>query len=261
MIKLIASDLDGTLLLNGAQTLRPETTELIHELTKQGRIFVAASGRQYPNLRRLFCGVEEEIAYICENGALVMYRGEILDLHTIDRKLGQEIMKIIWETEGAEVLLSGIHTCYIQPKDPAYAYHLKEVVKNNVTVVDHILETEEPYLKISLYEKDGVEQNFQKWADKFRGKIGIVTSGASWLDTMQEGVHKGSAMEALGRQLQISPDEMMAIGDNYNDREMLQYVSCGIAMEKAPEAVKKLCVHTTDLVEKTLREVLEGKYD
>lgn len=261
MIKLIASDLDGTLLLGGAQTLRPETAALIHELKEQGRIFVAASGRQYPNLRRLFHGVEEEIAYICENGALVMYQGEILDLHTIDRALGQEIMKKILETEGAEVLLSGVNTCYIQPKDPSYAYHLKEVVKNNVTVVENILKTEEPYLKISLYEKEGVEQNFQKWEDKFRGKIGVVTSGTAWLDTMQEGVHKGSALEALGRKLHIRPEEMMAVGDNYNDREMLQYVSYGIAMEKAPEAVKKLCIQTTDLVEKTLREVLEGKYD
>ena len=75
MIKLIASDLDGTLLLNHAQSLNPGTAELIHELTKQGRIFAAASGRQYPNLYRLFHGVEDEIAYICENGALVMYQG------------------------------------------------------------------------------------------------------------------------------------------------------------------------------------------
>ena len=58
MIKLIASDLDGTLLLNHAQSLNPGTAELIHELTKQGRIFAAASGRQYPNLYRLFHGVE-----------------------------------------------------------------------------------------------------------------------------------------------------------------------------------------------------------
>ena len=64
MIKLIASDLDGTLLLNHAQSLNPGTAKLIHELTKQGRIFAAASGRQYPNLYRLFHGVEDEIAYL-----------------------------------------------------------------------------------------------------------------------------------------------------------------------------------------------------
>ena len=138
MIKLIASDLDGTLLLNHAQSLNPGTAELIHELTKQGRIFAAASGRQYPNLYRLFHGVEDEIAYICENGALVMYQGQVIDKHIIDRELGQKIMKIILENGDTELLLSGMNTCYVQPKDPAYAEHLIHVVKNNVTVVDDI---------------------------------------------------------------------------------------------------------------------------
>ncbi len=54
MIKLIASDLDGTLLHNGAQKLTPRAIELIHELTQKGIHFVAASGRQYDNERRLF---------------------------------------------------------------------------------------------------------------------------------------------------------------------------------------------------------------
>ena len=51
MIKLVASDLDGTLLLNGAQQLPEEIFPLIRELKKLGILFVAASGRQYPNIR------------------------------------------------------------------------------------------------------------------------------------------------------------------------------------------------------------------
>ena len=74
MVKLIACDLDGTLLLNGAQELNPGTVDQIRKLLSQGRVFAAASGRQYPNLRRLFAGVEDDIAYICENGALVIYK-------------------------------------------------------------------------------------------------------------------------------------------------------------------------------------------
>lgn len=261
MIKLIASDLDGTLLLNGAQSLNPGTVELIHELTRQGRVFVAASGRQYPNLRRLFQGVEDEIGYICENGALVMYQGKEIAKHTVDRELGQELMKAILEKEDAEVLLSGVNTCYIQPKEAAYADHLKNVVKNNVTVVEDILATEEPYIKISLYEKAGVDKSYTYWSEKFKDKVRVVTSGNAWLDTLQDGVDKGSAIRELGEALGILPEEMMALGDNYNDREMLKAVGCGVAMEKAPEAVKKICSYETALVEDTLREILEGKYD
>ena len=261
MIKLIASELDGTLLLNGAQSLREGTVELIRKLTGQGRIFVAASGRQYPNLRRLFRGVEDEIAYICENGALVMYRGEALDKHIVDRKTGQYLMKEILKKDGAEVLLSGVNTCYIQPKDPDYARHLKEVVKNNVTVVEDILNTEEPYLKISLYEKEGVEPNFQYWKEKFAGVAKVVTSGNAWLDTLQDGVDKGSAIRALQKHFGISPEETIAFGDNYNDLEMLRGVGYPVAMEKAPEAVKRICTMETSLVEETLEEILEGTYD
>ena len=58
-IKFIASDLDGTLLLNGAQKVSEELIPLIKRLNDEGIIFCAASGRQYPNLRRLF-GEEAE---------------------------------------------------------------------------------------------------------------------------------------------------------------------------------------------------------
>ena len=53
--------MDGTLLLNGAQELQPKTYELIQKLMDKGIIFVAASGRQYANLRRLFAPVENKI--------------------------------------------------------------------------------------------------------------------------------------------------------------------------------------------------------
>ena len=74
MIKLIASDLDGTLLVNQAQSLNPGTAELIHELTKQGRIFAAASGRQYMKLYRRFHGVAGEKANIRQNRSRAKYQ-------------------------------------------------------------------------------------------------------------------------------------------------------------------------------------------
>ena len=90
---------------------------------------------------------------------------------------------------------------------------------------------------------------------------GIMTSGMEWLDTIQEGVDKGSAMRALEKRFNVKPEEIMAFGDNYNDLEMLAEVKNGVAMENSPEAVKKLCPYRTALVEDTLREILEGKYD
>ena len=77
-IKLIASDLDGTLLLNGAQSCDPKLFPLIEQLAEKGVFFVAASGRQYQSLQRLFAPFKDKILYLCENGALVMYMNEVL---------------------------------------------------------------------------------------------------------------------------------------------------------------------------------------
>ena len=68
MIKYIASDLDGTLLQNGAQKPDNETLELIRRLTEAGIHFIAASGRQYINMYRMFGPVQDMISYVSENG-------------------------------------------------------------------------------------------------------------------------------------------------------------------------------------------------
>lgn len=64
MTKLVASDLDGTLLLNGTQSLPEELFPLIKKLKELGILFVAASGRQYANMKRLFEPVADEMAFI-----------------------------------------------------------------------------------------------------------------------------------------------------------------------------------------------------
>ena len=85
MIKLVASDLDGTLLLHKAQSLPEEIFSLIRQLEELGIMFVAASGRQYPNMTKLFAPVASEISYISENGALAVDHGEVLYQDSFDR--------------------------------------------------------------------------------------------------------------------------------------------------------------------------------
>ena len=74
MIRLIATDLDGTL-LEPDGTLPDGTYETVEKLTRRGVLFTACSGRQYANLRRLFAPVARHMAFICENGALCLYGG------------------------------------------------------------------------------------------------------------------------------------------------------------------------------------------
>lgn len=262
MIKLVASDLDGTLLLNGAQSLRPETCGLIHRLYEEkGILFLAASGRQYGNLRNLFAPVADEISYICENGCLSFHRNELIHRCRMDRETGQAIMRGIEETDGAEILLSGIYTSYMQPKEMSFYYHMRDVVKNHVTLVEDIYATEEPYFKISVYEKDGVGHHTDFWKRKFRDLANVVVSGNCWVDMMPKGIDKGYGMEQILRHLGIAPDECVAFGDNYNDREMLAYVGKPVAVDSAVPEIYQMCSRHSDTVEHGLQKILDGKFE
>lgn len=258
MIKLIASDLDGTLLRHGAQELPEGVCDQIHRLTEMGIIFVAASGRQYANLRRLFAPVQDEIAYICENGCMAYYKGRRIYKETMDDETALRLMRDIWEEKTAEILLSGEDTSYIQPKKESYLTLLRDVVKNNVTVVDDIFEKREAYFKISLFDEAGLDAVLPKWQGRYDDELKVVVSGHQWLDFMTKGVHKGLAVKRLQEFFGISPEECMAFGDNYNDVEMLQNVKYNYVMDTAPREIRDTTRYITHTVEEVLEMVIES---
>ena len=75
MVKLIASDIDGTLMSYGETSLPPALFGLIRRLRAAGVLFCPASGRQYHSLRQLFAPVADEVCFLCENGAVVFGPG------------------------------------------------------------------------------------------------------------------------------------------------------------------------------------------
>lgn len=87
MIKLVASDLDGTLLQNGAQELTPRALDLVRRLTEKGIVFVASSGRQYDNEVNLFKPVKDQISYIAENGSICIHKGNVISRTVIAPEL------------------------------------------------------------------------------------------------------------------------------------------------------------------------------
>lgn len=71
MIKLVASDVDGTLVPDGTFEINPEIYDVIKKLKEKGITFAAASGRQYASLKKLFAPVADLILYIPDNGGFV----------------------------------------------------------------------------------------------------------------------------------------------------------------------------------------------
>ena len=74
MIKLICSDIDGTLLPEGTAEINPEIFDVIRKLKEKDIIFAAASGRPYSSIVRLFESVKNDIIFVSENGAYVSCR-------------------------------------------------------------------------------------------------------------------------------------------------------------------------------------------
>ena len=260
MIKLIASDLDGTLLRHGAQKPDSAVFELIEKLTEQGIRFAAASGRQYTSLRRLFEPVADRIDYICENGSLVVSGGEIIYRKGIERALGKRLIRGMYAREGCEPLLSGVMCCYIQPKDLGYEKHMRDVVGNDVVVVDDLAAVEEPFLKLAAYFPAGATEDDRAALEALcEGEMRPVVSGQAWIDLLLPDCDKGTALQALQQHLGVSKAETLAFGDNENDIELLAAAGIGCAMRDGNPLLTQRADALVDEVPPILERVLRGE--
>lgn len=256
-IRLIASDLDGTLLLNKATRCNEELFPLLDRLLEQDVYFVAASGRQYPNLLRLFHKRHDKMLYLCENGALVLYQNQIMMKQVFEDYLALQLCHAVLEDTRCELVISGERTSYIIPKDESFAHYIRDEIGNNITIVGQPEEIEEPIMKVSYFiskeNRDAVTAGFDKL---FHGQCLIVTSGNEWVDFAPLGTSKGAAMACIGEALGIALEEMVAFGDNENDRTMLEYVGHPYIMEGCNPSILDIKGTHCDKVEDTLRELL-----
>ena len=138
MIKLIASDIDGTLVADGTDRLNPEIFQVILKLKEKGVQFAAASGRQWVSIERLFEPVKERIFYLSDNGAYVGCHGRNLFLNTIERELAMEMIEDIRKEPDLEVMLSGPDVVYMDTKDQEFVKWMKEGYKFQVKMVEDV---------------------------------------------------------------------------------------------------------------------------
>lgn len=254
MVKFIACDLDGTLLLNGAQSVDESAIQYIDRLVESGVIFAPASGRQITSLKRLLEPISNKLAYIAENGALVEYRGETIGKTPMDRKLALEIIEDVIAQPNCEVLVSGEHTAYIKPKSEEYHYRMTKVVNYHTTLVDKFTDIDEDILKIAVCDMSGIKNSKDHFINKWSDRASVLVSGELYLDFMDSAVNKGRGIEQIQKYFGLKPEECMAFGDNYNDIAMLDKVYYSYVMEKAASDVKKHGRFITGWVEGTLRE-------
>lgn len=237
MIKLIATDLDGTLLDEKGE-LNEEFDLVFNELDKKGITFMAASGRQYPALERLFEHVKDRMMFIAENGTFAVHKGKELLCDSMDKKNVDEIIDFTRNSEHKEILLNTKYTAYTERGDKEFLDMLN-IYCSSVTVVDDLKDVKEEVLKTAIYDDRPISEHCQEYFDKFGDNMTVCTSGPHWLDIMEKGATKGSALEHIKEKYNLKSDEIMIFGDQMNDLELIECGYYSYAMENAIDELKK----------------------
>ncbi|KIR01727.1 Hydrolase (HAD superfamily) [Lachnospiraceae bacterium TWA4] len=256
-IKLFASDLDGTLLQNGAKFPPNEVYDLVLKLKEKGIIFVAASGRQYHSIRKVFGPVADEIAYVCENGSLVIYEGKILYDCPMDRDLTDEINNLVEQHSEYYAVPSSSRCSYVCDKYHDLATMMREGFNYYIEEVPNIASIDEPIIKFSIYRADGMTDTDELLLkERFGNRATVTPSGITWIDLMHPTVDKKVGLSHLADALGISMTDCMAVGDHYNDYGMLESVGHPVAVLNAQPGILELCKQKTDTVASLMSSLL-----
>lgn len=238
MIKLIATDMDGTLLDENGH-LPEGFTEILSRLNAKNIKLVIASGRPYYTLQTNFGPVGRQLSFICENGALVVDNNKVIYENAIDKALVTEVLNSAKAIEGNAVVLCAANCAYIEECSEE---HLAEIKKyyTNIERVDNLANVTDDIIKVTICNLNSSFENLNNvFKPKFDDKLNVVGSGDIWIDISNKGVNKGLALKNLMEIDDISKDETMALGDYYNDIEMLDQAEYSFVMENAPEDMKE----------------------
>lgn len=239
MIKLIATDLDGTL-INDHGKINEKMFDLIEYLNEKNIIFAAASGRFYSQLSKNFEKVNSDMLFISHNGALVKYHKS--DKVIYSNYISQEDIKTVAGFErnfGEELFIGSDTTAYIvNPSE--HMLTIFNQVSVPVVVVKSFEEVKCPIYRMTYYIKEGVKPAILEYLkNNLNENLEFVVSGDNWIDITNKGVSKGSAIKMLQKKFDIGEKNTMVFGDYYNDLTMFKAAHYSYAMENAPEDVKK----------------------
>jgi Cof subfamily protein (haloacid dehalogenase superfamily) len=261
-IKLIASDLDGTIIPEGAKDLEPGFKDVLQQLLDQGIIFYAASGRPYASMKIVLREFVDQIGFICENGSLVMEKGEIALVKTIPDDLARSVANDLLADPNVEIQLSGAAKGYLVPRREWFVDYMENIVKNDFAIIKNYDDVPEPILKISGYIYD-FDQNAaplrRKLTEKYGEYADFVYAGNGWLDMLLKNTGKGFTLREVIERKGLHPDEIMVFGDNENDISMLSLTPNSYAKSHSAANVREIASYECDSVTETLKKYFINK--
>lgn len=261
--KLLALDIDGTL-LNGGYELTQRTRRALKLAMDKGLKVTVATGRFYLSAVRIARLIPINVPMVVNDGALIkdVYTGKTIFEQPIPLELAKEILELISRYPNFKIQI-------FMEKKKIYAgrnyismqlwrffrFRHKYSIKNSINYmrdfifvpVQNTINIEgakkvlkHPPSKIVLYGNESELQHFEnKIKNKYKDEIFLTSALSGCLDVLSGQISKAKGLAALARILGIKQNEIIAIGDNYNDMEMLNYAGLGVAMGNAPRIVKE----------------------
>ncbi len=252
-IKIIATDLDGTLMSPDHMTVTERTRKALFEARNRGVKIAVATGRTLKFIESVLNQIPFADYVIYSNGASVF-----------DRKLNRDIYKKhIPAEDTADILhfLDGLPVyynvysggrIYIQVNKQRYYNNnsLPEAFLKEFVAASEVCDSLEEELKgksteiFSVYSMS--PQNEKMITDFLKSKnLLLTTSVPDEIEATAENVNKGTALKGLCDELGITADEVMAFGDAMNDSHMLKFAGYSFAMGNAAQELKKLARYVT----------------
>lgn len=242
MIKLIATDMDGTL-LDSKKNFPNNFEEVLNNLKKNDIKFIVASGRQYFNLYKQFEEFNDEFLYICDNGGIIFDDKEIMYINQIDKSKIKKVIELSRTLENTSIILSGEKSAYVEDKDDLFIENAR-IYYERLDIVDDLMEfidkDMDKICKIAVFHPADAEEYALPPFKHLEEEFLICVSGKHYIDLMNHGVNKGEALKRIQKYYNISFDETMAFGDYLNDYELLQSCKYSYAMENAHPKLKEV---------------------
>jgi Cof subfamily protein (haloacid dehalogenase superfamily) len=241
-IKLVAIDLDDTLLDSGLK-ISDSCLQVIRQVQQKGILVTLATGRMYPSALTYARQLKVDVPLITYQGALVKnsLSEEILYYRPLSPQPATEIIDFFRQT--------GVHYhSYLEDQICMEAltregrYYAK-IAGIEPVLVDDLMDigSSGKAMKIMAVteDKELLGDMERELKDKYGDSLNITPSKPIFLEIMAREANKADALRVVAAHYQIEQNEVMAIGDSYNDIEMIEWAGVGVAMGNAREDVKK----------------------
>lgn len=249
-IRLIATDLDGTL-LNSEHRVMPLTDRALREASARGILFTVATGKTFPSTVDLIREYNIRIPVICGNGTLIHAPdGSILHEDPIPRSYAIEAIQIARRANLTPIVYSGpgLLTTEFNSSIQVLVDHF-EPMPAIIPNLEAALEREYQPHKMILMNADDLDAvaNIQPELERvFAGRAQVLRSGlASVIEVLPMGITKATALAYILEHLDIPADAVISFGDNCNDRDLIRWSGIGVAMGHAPEDIRREADYVT----------------